>query len=45
MRESLREVLGWTGVGLVSLGLGWIYAPLTPIAIGCFLVFAAVRGR
>ena len=45
MKESWREVLGWAGVGLVSVGLVWIYAPLTPIALGCFLVFVAVRRR
>ena len=45
MKESWREVLGWAGAAIASLGLGWIYPPLTPISIGCFLVFVAVRSH
>jgi len=45
MKESWREILGWTGAAIASVGLGWIYPPLTPISIGCFLIFIAVRAR
>jgi hypothetical protein len=45
MKEHMRDILGWTGAALASLGLGWIYPPLMPISLGCFLVFVAVRGR
>ncbi len=45
MKEHAREILGWAGAAIASLGLGWIYPPLTPISLGCFLIFIAVRGR
>ena len=45
MSEPRREILGWAGVMLVCAGLGWIYLPLAPIALGCVLVIVAVRGR
>ena len=45
MKESKRELLGWAGALMASLGLGWIYPPLTPISLGCFLIIVAVRAR
>jgi hypothetical protein len=45
MKESKREIVGWAGALLACAGLGWIYPPLTPISLGCFLIFLAARGR
>lgn len=39
-----KDALTVLGLGLVSLGLYMIYAPLAPIAVGCFILYAVANG-
>jgi len=36
------EIWWWLGVGLIALGVGLIYPPLSPIAVGAACILVAV---
>lgn len=39
-----KDILTLLGLGLVSLGFYMIYAPLAPIAVGSFILYAVANG-
>lgn len=38
-----RDVHAYTGIALLSVGLGFIYWPMALIAPGCILLYMALR--
>lgn len=43
-RSAILDSLGVAGIGLIAVGLWWIYPPLSFVVVGAILLGLAVAG-